>query len=529
MKYTIAKTIFFAITFNLLLSQAHAEVIVADDFLYAQPTKTFGAGGGFTRQDYAGGQHGDLGQWTSLWNSFGDGVITGADITDEETFNLETDMFAGVTRNGLSSNWLDRDYTLSGLDDEQTIYFGITMRSNVEFGMPGATFSINDAGGPAQIGIGLAEGGFQGILGDPDADGISDGFAGPDLTDDLMDHRLIGKLEINASGSDERLSVWLDPTGVEEAENEFDIEADVVAGLSDFAGNLRLDHVGSGGLVFWDDLALGTTWESVATVEIPRVTMLADTDTGEIRFQNDTGTDLDLTFLQVETPSDLNDTAWESLASQGIGGFQENAISDERLTESSFNSSFGLTDGSSVSWGRVIRRRTNEDLVGHVGTADGLLNVTNVVYGPIVSETTTDFDGNGAVDVNDIDALCSDISGGTNGAGFDLTGDGVVNADDLASFLTQTGVLVGDTNLNGDVAFADFLVLSGNFGQSGQTWSGGDFDCSGDVAFADFLTLSANFGQTAGAEASTVPEPSTSLFAMVGALCLLACRRRSGR
>ena len=299
----IASLTFAFATLFCFIDVSHAQLIVADDFLYSQPTKAFGAGGGFTRQDYGGGQHTDIGRWIGRWNSFGDGVITGTDIDSEafaETFDPELDMFAGVTRNGLSDNWLDRDYSISGLDNDQTIYFGITMRGTIEEAAPNSTFTISGAGGASQIGMGFSEGGYRALLGDPEAEGISEVVFGPGLTDFLEPHRLIGKLEINASGNDERLTVWLDPTDVETGDESIEAEADVVGGLADFTGNLRLDHVASPGLMFWDDLAIGTTWESVANVSIPRVSLQVDTEDREVRWTNETGTPLDITFLQIE-------------------------------------------------------------------------------------------------------------------------------------------------------------------------------------------------------------------------------------
>ena len=54
----------------------------------------------------------------------------------------------------------------------------------------------------------------------------------------------------------------------------------------------------------------------------------------------------------------------------------------------------------------------------------------------------------------------------------------------------------GDTNQDEEVNFADFLVLSANFGSSTENGSSdGDLDGNGLVDFADFLLLSANFGQ----------------------------------
>ena len=53
----------------------------------------------------------------------------------------------------------------------------------------------------------------------------------------------------------------------------------------------------------------------------------------------------------------------------------------------------------------------------------------------------------------------------------------------------------GDTNLDGKVDFAEFLVLANNFGRSSRDFgsSDGDLDENGTVDFVDFLTLSQNF------------------------------------
>ena len=120
----------------------------------------------------------------------------------------------------------------------------------------------------------------------------------------------------------------------------------------------------------------------------------------------------------------------------------------------------------------------------------------------------------------------------------DCNGDGIVNADDLACIcgsdgaladvLAATGLLLGDLDGNGEVAFADFLVLSANFGQSVASYAAGDIDCNGEVAFADFLVLSANFGKSGGMAANLVPEPSHVIQMLVASVCGLswAGRRR---
>ena len=111
-----------------------------------------------------------------------------------------------------------------------------------------------------------------------------------------------------------------------------------------------------------------------------------------------------------------------------------------------------------------------------------------------------------------LDALCTEVS------------QGATSFDAFEAARTAAGVLPGDTDENGNVDFADFLTLSGNFGKSG-THSAGDFDCSGTVEFADFLTLSANFGLSSEV-ATSVPEPSTGLSLVMGLLGLHFRRRR---
>ena len=91
--------------------------------------------------------------------------------------------------------------------------------------------------------------------------------------------------------------------------------------------------------------------------------------------------------------------------------------------------------------------------------------------------------------------------------------------------LAALGLVAGDLDGDGEVAFADFLTLSSNFGSTEAGYQGGDIDCNGEVAFADFLTLSANFGQTSAAAAS-VPEPSSCVVLLPAMLVGLAVRRK---
>ena len=92
------------------------------------------------------------------------------------------------------------------------------------------------------------------------------------------------------------------------------------------------------------------------------------------------------------------------------------------------------------------------------------------------------------------------------------------------------GAILGDLNLDGEVGFPDFLILSGNFNTMTDRYEDGDIDCDGTVAFPDFLALSGNFGTTAGNAAASVPEPASApMLGLAGLGVLLIRQRRSRR
>jgi hypothetical protein len=83
----------------------------------------------------------------------------------------------------------------------------------------------------------------------------------------------------------------------------------------------------------------------------------------------------------------------------------------------------------------------------------------------------------------------------------------------------------GDANLDDEVNFADFLILSENFGEAGA-WRDGDFNGDGTVGFPDFLALSANFGGGGNASAASIPEPNAASIALLGLLAMIGFRKR---
>ena len=86
--------------------------------------------------------------------------------------------------------------------------------------------------------------------------------------------------------------------------------------------------------------------------------------------------------------------------------------------------------------------------------------------------------------------------------------------------------LAGDIDANGEVDFADFLVLSNSFGSAvDPPGTNGDLNGDGNVDFPDFLILSGNFGQSATTVAA-VPEPTGLVLLLFGVGILGLARQR---
>lgn len=124
-------------------------------------------------------------------------------------------------------------------------------------------------------------------------------------------------------------------------------------------------------------------------------------------------------------------------------------------------------------------------------------------WGPAVAAQFTvstgelpgDLNNDALLDAADIDALAAALRAGETDAKFDLNADSLVNDADLVHMIENIfKTAPGDADLDQDVDFADFLVLSSNFGKADVGWASGDFDGDGKVGFTDFLLLSANYG-----------------------------------
>lgn len=150
---------------------------------------------------------------------------------------------------------------------------------------------------------------------------------------------------------------------------------------------------------------------------------------------------------------------------------------------------------------------------------------------PVDDGLAGDYNGDGALGVDDINALSAAAAGGANPAEFDLTGDGNVNADDINNWIKDlANSWVGDANVDGEFNSGDFVQVfgAGKF-ESGQdaSWAEGDWNGDGKFDSGDFVAAFSDGGFELGPRpAAAVPEPSSLGLILLGVLGLAGVIRK---
>ena len=183
----------------------------------------------------------------------------------------------------------------------------------------------------------------------------------------------------------------------------------------------------------------------------------------------------DVTAFSVLSESGSLDPPTEALLGDGFTNANPQPTG---YTEVSLEGSRLFSEGDSVSLGAIFDTAGSQDVTFTFATSDGAVRSGSVVFGAV-----------------DAGPVCDPNTGG------DIDGDGTVG-------------------------FSDFLQVSNNFGQAVADHTQGDIDCNGSVEFSDFLVLSNAFGTTVGAEAASVPEPTSGLLLLLGFLGMLKFRKR---
>ena len=262
---------------------------------------------------------------------------------------------------------------------------------------------------------------------------------------------------------------------------------------------------------------------AVDTLVDESIKLVYQVETGALSIEGPEDTDISSLFLRLADGSlqfSVGEAAWSE--DQAI------VLSDDALAQSFLeyrrDQPFLLHAGDSVGM-LLPAQLTPQDLAAL--SAVYMKDDTSVLWtAAVVAMLTGDFDADLVLTQSDIDVLSAAVLTGDMDSVFDLNGDGQMNDADRVTWVESlAGTNFGDANLNNTVDFADFLLLSDNFGQSGG-WESGDFDGDGEVAFSDFLVLSSHFGNTSVA---AVPEPNTSPILLLLTLIFASRRQRLRR
>ena len=188
--------------------------------------------------------------------------------------------------------------------------------------------------------------------------------------------------------------------------------------------------------------------------------------------------------------------------SNSIGSIEAGDLSDSVFTGTTDEDRFfGVQFGDGVeSWISSLRI-SNEGGEG--------IEIDHIQYEYMASSLFGDVNEDGVVDVGDIDRLTQAIRDQSQQPIFDLNADNQVSEADRDRLLEELNVIPGDLDLNGQVDFRDFLVLSHNFGQTDVGWGQGNVDFDSEVTFQDFSLLNDNFGTK---PESAAGEPPQTLF-----------------
>jgi hypothetical protein len=143
-----------------------------------------------------------------------------------------------------------------------------------------------------------------------------------------------------------------------------------------------------------------------------------------------------------------------------------------------------------------------------------------------------DFNGNGSLDLPDIDDLTTQSAGGTNPAAYDLTGDALVNEGDVNEWVSVLfNSWMGDADLNGEFNSSDLVTVlaSGTYETDvPSVWSTGDFNGDGRTNSSDLVSALAGGGYEAGPRAAVaaVPEPTSLVLVVIGLMAAISSIRR---
>lgn len=213
------------------------------------------------------------------------------------------------------------------------------------------------------------------------------------------------------------------------------------------------------------------------------------------------------------TAAEVNEQAGAVYVFDAVTGMQVARLeSPNAVAGEEFGKSIAVSNGRALIG-------AEEGVVG--GEGSGIAYVFNVSFGDLA-----DVDDNGVVEGADIDMISATIRAAANLPAVDVNHDGVVDVNDRELWVAALNhTYFGDSTLNGVFDTGDLVQVFqiGEYednvvGNSG--WADGDWDGDGDFATGDLVKAFQAGGFEAGPRAAVanVPEPSTTLLAIVGAM-----------
>ncbi len=211
--------------------------LLADSFDYDRPDSP--VTGERSNPPYAGGS----GFWSHAWRGWQNARITG---TDHETPNVAE----------VRTGYLERKFNLPRHLASQPVFVRVDVRDLTGTSGAAARLQFHASGwdAPHALGFGIHHGRARIQLA-----GQKHVF-GQGLADATW-HTLVAKIEFNHRNRNDRVTVWVDPTGQQQAEQTR--SAEHPAGLFYLGTRLRLYTWARSGSVQWDNLRIGTTWQAV--------------------------------------------------------------------------------------------------------------------------------------------------------------------------------------------------------------------------------------------------------------------------
>ena len=146
-----------------------------------------------------------------------------------------------------------------------------------------------------------------------------------------------------------------------------------------------------------------------------------------------------------------------------------------------------------------------------------------------------DFNYDTLTDCKDLDLLTPQINAGTNDILFDITGDKLVNFEDLEMYVYDIrNTYFGDANCDGEFNSHDMVSvfvagLYENDIEDDAVWSTGDWNADGDFTSDDIVLSFVGGGYEQGPKSATaamVPEPTSLVLVLTGLAWLALGRRR---